>query len=105
MPQINLMQPGQPVADFAVNGNVITVAGITVDAEQHQGDASEIVEIRHNGAAAQIGGAGAYLAHIAIPPAQYSEALVDEENGEELMPAERLPLDHNTVVVTLWPTA
>ena len=105
MPQINLIQPGQPVADFSVSGTVITVAGITIDAAERQGDSSEIVEIRHNGAEAQIGGAGAYLAHIVIPPAQYGEPLVDEETGEQLMPAERLPLDHNTVVVTLWPTA
>jgi len=105
MPQINLIQPGQPVADFAFSGTSITVAGVVVDAVAHQGDSTETVEIRQNGATAQIGGAGAYLAHIAIPPAQYSEPLVDEETGEELMPAERLPLDPNTIVITLWPTA
>lgn len=105
MPQIKLIQPGQPVADFSVSGTIVAVAGVSVDAAAVQEDASVIVEIRHNGEAAQIGGDGAYLAHIEVPPAQYSEALVDEESGEVIMPAERLPLDPNTIVITLWPTA
>ena len=70
-----------------------------------QADASVIVEIRHNGETAQVGGDGAYLAHIEVPPAEYSESLVDEESGEVVVPSERLPLDTNTIKVTLWPTA
>ncbi|MCY1310308.1 hypothetical protein D9M69_671290 [compost metagenome] len=83
----------------------MVVAGVSVDAAAVQADASVIVEIRHNGAAAQIGGDGAYLAHIEVPPAEYSESLVDEETGEVVVPSERLPLDPNTIKVTLWPTA
>lgn len=105
MAQIHLMQPGQPVADFSVAGSVVTVAGVIVDAAELQGDSSVVVEIRHSGASAQIGGDGAYLAHIAIPPVQYSESLSDEETGEEIVQAERLPIDPNTIVITLWPTA
>lgn len=105
MPQIQLIQPGQPVANFSVDGTVVVVAGVTVDAAAVQADASVIVEIRHNGEAAQIGGNGAYLAHIEVPPAEYSESLVDEETGEEVVPSERLPLDPNTIKITLWPTA
>jgi hypothetical protein len=105
MPQINLMQPGQPVANFSVDGTLVVVAGVSVDAAAVQADASVIVEIRHNGETAQIGGDGAYLAHIEVPPAEYSEALVDEESGEVIVPAERLPLDPNTIKITLWPTA
>lgn len=105
MPQINLMQPGQPVANFSVDGTLVVVAGVSVDAAAVQADASVIVDIRHNGETAQIGGDGAYLAHIEVPPAEYSEALVDEESGEVIVPAERLPLDPNTIKITLWPTA
>lgn len=104
MPQIKLMQPSQPVADFAVSGTQVTVAGVTVDAADHQGDSGAIIEIRHNGAAAQVGGDGAYLAHIEVPPAQYSEAIYGDEH-EQITPAQRLPLDPNTLVITLWPTA
>ncbi|KAB0494020.1 hypothetical protein [Pseudomonas vancouverensis] len=104
MPQIILMQPGQPVADFGVIGTKITVAGAMVDAADHQSDSGQIVEIRHNGATAQVGGDGAYLAIIEIPPAQYSDAVYGGE-GEPDTPAQRLPLDPNTLVITLWPTA
>lgn len=96
MAQIKLIHPGQPVADFSVTGNQITVAGMVIDAEQMQGDATEVVEIRDSGVGAQIGGSGAFLAHIEIPPMQHIE---HEESRE------RLPLDPNTVVVTLWPVA
>ena len=53
MPQIHLMQPGQPVADFSVAGSVVTVAGVIVDAAERQGDSSVVVEVRHSGASAR----------------------------------------------------
>lgn len=96
MAQIKLIHPGQPVADFSITGNQITVAGLVIDAEQMQGDATVVVEVRDNGAGAQLGGSGAFLAHVEIPPMQFIEQ--EEER-------ERLPLDPNTVVVTLWPVA
>lgn len=104
MPQIKLMQPGQPVADFAVSGTQITVAEVTVDAVDYQGDSGATIEIRHNGASAQVGGDGAYLANIEVPPAQYSEAVYGEDDAL-ITPSVRLPLDPNTLVITLWPTA
>ncbi len=105
MPQINLMQPGQPVANFSVDGAVVVVAGVSVDAAAVQEDASVLVEIRHNGESAQIGGTGAYLAHIEVPPAQYSDPVTDTETGEVVIPAARIPLDPNSIKITLWPTA
>lgn len=96
MAQIQLIHPGQPVADFSLTGNQITVAGLTIDAEQMQRDSTVVVEVRDNGAGAQLGGSGAFLAHVEIPPMQFIEQ--EEER-------ERLPLDPNTVVVTLWPVA
>jgi len=104
MPQIKLMQPSQPVADFGVSGTKITVAGVTVDAAEYQIDSAAIIEIRHNGAVAQVGGDGAYLAHIEVPPMVYSPAEHGDE-GELIVPAKPLPLDPNTLVITLWPTA
>ena len=104
MPQIKLMQPGQPVADFAVSGTQITVAGVTVDAIEYQAEFGTTIEIRHNGANAQVGGDGAYLANIEVPPVQYSAPVYSDE-GELITSAERLPLDPNTLAITLWPTA
>lgn len=102
MAQIKLINPGQPVADFSIAGNQITVAGLLVDAEQEQGDATVVVEVRDNGTSPQIGGSGAFLAHIEIPPMQFVEHYDEETEESE---RERLPLDPNTVVVTLWPVA
>lgn len=104
MPQIKLMQSGQPVADFACSGTQVTVAGVTVDVAEHQSESGETIEIRKNGAVAQVGGDGAYLAHIQVPPAQFTEP-VHAEDGALIAPAQRLPLDPNTIVITLWPTA
>lgn len=104
MPQIKLMQPSQPVADFAVSGTQVTVAGVMVDAADHQSDAGEVIEIRQVGGVAQVGGDGAYLAHIQVPPAKYSDPGYGDESVL-ITPAQRLPLDPNTLVITLWPTA
>jgi hypothetical protein len=46
MPQINLIQSGQPVADFSVSGSLITVAGVTVDCGSRQLDVASVIEIR-----------------------------------------------------------
>lgn len=56
MPQINLIQSGQPVADFSVSGSLITVAGVTVDCGSRQLDVASVIEIRSFGGVAQEGG-------------------------------------------------
>lgn len=95
MAQIRLIQPGQPVADFAVSGTTVTIAGLTLELADHQQDASVTLEVRSQAGTARLGGDGAYLAHIELPPARY-----DHSAGEPT----RQPLDPHTVVLTLWPT-
>lgn len=103
MAQITLKQPGQPVADFAVSGAVITVAGVTVDAVERQLDTSVLVEIRTADGGAIEGGDGAYLAQIMIPARRYDEMPGEtEEDPVEIVPA---PLDPNAIEIVLWPTA
>ncbi|MDR0997278.1 MAG: hypothetical protein LBL69_06425 [Zoogloeaceae bacterium] len=100
--QIVLKQPGQPVADIAVSGAVLTVAGIAIDCAARQTDAPQTIEVRlHNGQAHE-GGNGAYLAQIDIPPRDYTETPAETEG----QPPTRTPveLDPNRVVATLWPT-
>lgn len=111
--QINLKQPGQPVADFSVSGAVVTVSGVAIDCATRQEDVAVTIEIRRNLGGPSEGGNGAYLAQIKIPSRRYEITQVpgeegEGEEGETAQPTELrepLPLDPNAVVVTLWPTA
>ena len=108
MPQINLIQSGQPVADFSVSGSLITVAGVTVDCGSRQLDVASVIEIRSFCGVAQEGGdEGAYLAHIHIPAKVYLETEVPAESGDDetATTIQRTPvaIDPNAVSVTLWP--
>lgn len=110
MPQIILKQPGQPVADFAVSGATVTVAGVSVDCAARQLDVAVGVEIRRNTTGPSEGGNGAYLAQITIPARRYTLATTISTENDRVMglssaTQEPVPLDPNAVQVTLWPTA
>lgn len=110
MARIETKQPGQAVADFSVNGHLITVSGVQVDCRAMQQDSERIVEVRQSGGSAHIGGDGAYLAHIVIPARVYEDTPVEgseEDEGEEGQRVERVAqeLDPNAIEVTLWPLA
>ena len=109
MARIELKQPGQTVADFAVDGAKITIAGVLVDCEALQQDTTEIVEVRQSSAGVHIGGDGAYLAQIEIPARTYANAPAasSEGEGDDQAQPESLaqPLDANAILVTLWPAA
>lgn len=110
MARIETKQPGQAVADFSVNGHLITVSGVQVDCRAMQQDSERIVEVRQSGGSAHIGGDGAYLAHITIPAKVYIEVPSEEgEEGEEGEGGgvERVAqeLDPNAVAITLWSLA
>lgn len=107
MPQLVLKQAGQPVADFAFSGTVVTVAGISIDCAARQLDTDVAVEIRKSPTGPGEGGSGAYLAQISIPARRYTvaEAISSEHDGGVGKPATQapVPLDPNAVQVTLWP--
>ena len=110
MPQITLKQPGQPVADFAVTGATVTVAGMSVDCAARQMDVAVAVEIRRSTTGPSEGGNGAYLAQITIPARRYipvksASAENDSVMGQASSLQEAVPLDPNAVQITLWPTA
>lgn len=107
MARIELKQPGQPVADFAVDGAQITIAGVLVDCKALQQDTTEIVEVRQSSAGVHIGGDGAYLAQIEIPARTYANAPAASGGGDDQAQPESLaqPLDANAILVTLWPAA
>lgn len=104
MPQIILKTPGQPVANFSVNGTQVIVEGFEIDCAQRQEDATVIIEVRKvAGEVVEGGQRGSYLAHIDIPPREYETVITGEGEEEETQQTIK-PLDHNAVVVTLWPT-
>ena len=105
MPQINLKQPGQPVADFAFSGSLVTVAGVAVDCAARQTDTAVTVEIRANKSGPGEGGNGAYLAQIDIPARRYAEVAGADADGQPAMLQEPVALDPNAVSITLWPAA
>jgi hypothetical protein len=106
MPQIDLKQPGQPVAEFAVSGAKITVAGVEIDCAAREADADQTIEIRQKGTRAREGGTGAYLAQIHIPARRYTETPGEpDEDGNPTITQTPAPFDANRVVLTLWPAA
>ena len=105
MPQINLKQPGQPVADFSVSGGNVTVAGVTIDCEARQLDTAVTVEIRANKTGPGEGGSGAYLAQIDIPARRYTDVEGNDKDGKPEITQAPVPLDPNAISITLWPTA
>lgn len=105
MPQINLKQPGQPVADFSVSGGNVTVAGVTIDCEARQLDTAVTVEVRANKTGPSEGGNGAYLAQIEIPARRYTDVEGKDKDGKPEITQAPVPLDPNAISITLWPTA
>jgi len=115
MARIELKHPGQAVADFSVNGYVITIAGVQIDCQALQQDSEHVVEVRQSASGAHIGGDGAYLAHVTIPARIYEEIPADGMEGAEESEggigaadsSTRVAqeLDANAVTVTLWPLA
>ena len=105
MPQINLKQPGQPVADFSVSGGNVTVAGVTIDCEARQLDTAVTVEVRANTTGPSVGGNGAYLAQIEIPARRYTDVEGKDKDGKPEITQAPVPLDPNAISITLWPTA
>lgn len=105
MPQIHLKQPGQPVADFSVAANIVTVAGVVIDCVERQLDTSVTVEIRANETGPSEGGNGAYLAQIEIPARRLVDVRVTGEDGQDQTTQEPVALDPNAITVTLWPAA
>ena len=88
--QLFFQNPGQSVSDFSVSGNVVSIGTLTIDCATYQKDSQERVVVRAglNGSPV-IGGQGAFIAVITIPPKRY-------EIVEDVPTV--LPLDRKSVV-------
>lgn len=99
MPIIKLKQPELPVAQFSFTGTTVTIEDVTIDCAAEQDDSKKTIEVRLNNGKATTGEEGAYLAVIEIPAKEYTAP-----SGEAESIAQAIPLDPNSVTVTLWPT-
>ncbi len=97
MARIKLLSQKQPVADFSVQGAVVTIRGLAIDCAAYYASNTRSVEVRSNESGETvIGGNGLYLAVIEIPGQRFEES----ENGQVL-----LPMDPNAILIQLWPAA
>lgn len=104
MPQINLKQPGQPVAEFSVTGSVVTVAGVEIDCAGRETDEAQIIEIRIQDGIAHEGGAGAFLAQIEVPARRYIEEVGPlDADGKPTTVITPVAFDPNRIAIMLWP--
>ncbi|MGL4350951.1 MAG: hypothetical protein ACRCT2_10375 [Plesiomonas shigelloides] len=106
MAQIKIKHAGQSVADFAVSGAIVTVAGVVINCAERQQDEAVTIEIRtHLGMAVEGGDNGSYLAHIHIPARIYTTIFdplggMDGQGGNRREPQ---TLDCSAIAVVLWP--
>ncbi|MCD6526989.1 MAG: hypothetical protein J7K75_08390 [Desulfuromonas sp.] len=95
-----------PVSDYALDGSVLTVAGVAIDLAARQADVTAMVDLTadHNGVVAE-GLAGSYVASVVIPPRQHR--FVDSGelgfDDQPVMSRQALPLNVAAVQLFLWP--
>ena len=86
--QTTQVKPGTCI-EYTIDGAVITVGGLDIDAAAEQKDERVIVDVFKNGSITRSPG-GYRIMAIEIPPITYTDDVAD-------------PLDVNNVVITLWP--
>jgi hypothetical protein len=109
MAMIKTMGPG-PHSDFSVDGTVISVGELIIDATDYQDDSERIVDVyRNTDGSLSLDGPGAFVLNIRIPARAYRTETVDElgtnEQGEPNSTQTLVPLDldPDTVEITVWP--
>lgn len=99
--QILLLGAG-PHHDIAVSGNLITIGGLTVDCQAEQRQEQTTISLYQTGAGISTSGSGAFVATVVIPPQQWPAAS-EQSNEDKPVALEPLPLNPDTVTLTLWP--
>lgn len=99
--QILLLGAG-PHHDIAVSGNLITIGGLTVDCQAEQRQEQTTISLYQTGAGISTSGQGAFVATVVIPPQQWPAAS-EQSNEDKPVALEPLPLNPDTVTLTLWP--
>ena len=99
--QILLLGAG-PHHDIAVSGNLITIGGLTVDCQAEQRQKQPALSLYQTGAGISTSGPGAFVATVVTPPQQWPPAS-EQSNEDKPVALEPLPLNPDTVTLTLWP--
>ncbi len=88
--------------DWALNGDVLTVCGLSISLEEEQEDSQVCISImRRNGEVCRgVSEGGEYIAEVVIPPRKYQSS---EPSGDEEAVIEPMSLDVDTVILRLWP--
>jgi hypothetical protein len=98
--------------DYNITDGILTIGGIAIDVRVEQAEQEVIITFCRCGGMVHRGmsAGGAYVAEVVIPPRKYdlveAEVVSSAGYGEEgKLQAERVvvPLDLDTVSVTLWP--
>lgn len=94
-----------PHPDVSVSGSVVTVGEVTVNCEERQDESAVMIDLRQekSGPVTESGG-GRQVASVYIPPRRYQEVATGEtdDEGNEVVSREAVPLDPDQVLVTLW---
>lgn len=96
--------PG-PHTDVAVDQALVTIGGTQYDTEARQGESEQIIDLRSDDTGAiSEGGDGHQVASIRIPPYRTEEVDTGEtdEDGNPVIERQRLPINPDQVVITLW---
>lgn len=95
-----------PKAQYSVSGTVLTVGTVTIDLQARQQSIQNVIDIcLDNRLETMAEGLGAwYVATIVIPPRLRQLVPTGETNeeGNDIMVEEDLPLDMNRVELRLW---
>lgn len=105
--QLILLGQG-PHHDFAINGTAVVLGDVHIDCAAEQRDETVAIDIYHTEQGMSRQGPGAFAATVEIPPRQYpAEESIPETQPEldagSAQPVEPLPLNPDTITVTLWP--
>ena len=96
--------PG-PHVDVSIDQALVTISGNQYDTETRQEDSDQVIDLRADSYGAVVeGGAGHQVASIRIPPYQTEEVNTGEtdEEGNPIIERNRLPINPDQVVITLW---
>lgn len=98
--------PG-PHPDVSVSGYLVAVGDKTYDTEAMQKESEQLIDLRRP-ASGEIteGGPGFQAASVQIPPYRTEEVSTgeDDEDGNPIIELQRVPLNPDQVVITLWTT-
>lgn len=108
MAMMTIMGPG-PHHDIATSGTTVKIGDILLDCVALQQNSDVVIDVFSTGGQLDLQGPGAFAANVRIPARRWEDVAVesdtDTEEGVDSVASNPLPLDPNTIEITLWPKA